>query len=277
MEAGIVDFEQQITKSNNFAFIPLRNIFLKSTGAFLMSSVPITGDGGNPNQRGSWSNQLPTKLKNDPSTVVTVISGSHGTGSLLQKQSGFTDYNLMEPHFYNEDFQTIKNMQNSNHYNQITFRLLNIKDYHCCEKVENGKGCPYPYKDSTTGIWYTRYKCRPAKPFGTHYKQQKKRLVDDIKGKGTYFNFNGSPAIQKTTLLVLAFCFSLNGDVCLAMRSDGDLSRIILEAEMRKIGIKNARLSPDQVDVLQSAASQTPGALEIYLQIKDFILTGKFF
>ena len=51
----------------------------------------------------------------------------------------------------------------------------------------------------------------------------------------------------------------------MALRRSANLSRMIVEAEMRKIGIKDAKIDSDQVEVLKKA--QNP-------KIKDIILTG---
>ena len=52
----------------------------------------------------------------------------------------------------------------------------------------------------------------------------------------------------------------------MALRRSADLSRMIMEAEMRKIGIEDAKLDEDQIEVLKTVA-QNP-------KIKDIILTG---
>ena len=70
---------------------------------------------------------------------------------------------------------------------------------------------------------------------------------------------------QRPDLLMFAWCFSSNGDVCMALRGNAELSRMILEADMRKIGIEDAKLHPDQITVLEKAQDKT---------IKDIILTG---
>ena len=70
---------------------------------------------------------------------------------------------------------------------------------------------------------------------------------------------------QKPDLLMFAWCFSSNGDVCMALRGNAELSRMIVEADMRKIGIEDAKLHPDQITVLEKAQDKT---------VKDIILTG---
>ena len=83
-------------------------------------------------------------------------------------------------------------------------------------------------------------------------KNHRERLVDFVDEK-------------KPDLLIIAWCYSTNGDVCMELRSNAILSRMIVEAEMRKIGIKDAKLNSDQVAVLKKAQDS---------KIKDIILTG---
>ena len=64
-----------------------------------MSNVPTTGG------RGGWKDQIEERIKNgtirnDPSEIVTILSGSHGNEKL---QSAFTDYHLREPELFRED------------------------------------------------------------------------------------------------------------------------------------------------------------------------------
>jgi Tfp pilus assembly pilus retraction ATPase PilT len=83
-------------------------------------------------------------------------------------------------------------------------------------------------------------------------KNHRQKLVDFVNEK-------------KPDLLIIAWCYSTNGDVCMELRSNAILSRMIVEAEMRKIGIKDAKLNSDQVAVLKKALDS---------KIKDIILTG---
>jgi len=91
-------------------------------------------------------------------------------------------------------------------------------------------------------------------------KNKGKKLLDDI-GKDT-------------TVLVIGWCYSLNGDVCMALRSDAVLSRMILEAEMREIGIKNAKLNSEQKKFLQAVTDRENNDGQGF---KEFFLHGKYF
>jgi len=82
--------------------------------------------------------------------------------------------------------------------------------------------------------------------------EPKKDLCEFVQGKNP-------------NMVVMAWCYSNNGDVCMALRRNADLSRMLVEAEMRKIGIKDAKIDEDQIEVLKKA--QNP-------KIKDIILTG---
>ena len=54
-------------------------------------------------------------------------------------------------------------------------------------------------------------------------------------------------------MIILDWCYSFNSDVCMALRSNAILSRMLVEAEMRMIGIERAKLHPKQIDVLEKA------------------------
>ena len=60
---------------------------------------------------------------------------------------------------------------------------------------------------------------------------------------------------ENPNMLIIAWCHSSNGDVCTALRVNGEMSRMIVEAEMRDIGIasNNSKLHPEQIEVLKSA------------------------
>ena len=56
-----------------------------------------------------------------------------------------------------------------------------------------------------------------------------------------------------TNVLMIGWCYANNGDLAMALRSDATLSRLILEQEMRDIGILNPRISDQQKEVLEEA------------------------
>ena len=60
---------------------------------------------------------------------------------------------------------------------------------------------------------------------------------------------------QNPNMLVIAWCYSTHGDVCMALRRNAEMSRMVLEAEMRHIGISSAKsiLHPKQKEVLKIA------------------------
>ena len=57
----------------------------------------------------------------------------------------------------------------------------------------------------------------------------------------------------KTNVLMIGWCHASNGDLAMALRSDATISRLILEQEMRDIGIVNPQISYEQREVLQEA------------------------
>ena len=72
---------------------------------------------------------------------------------------------------------------------------------------------------------------------------------------------------QKPNMLIMAWCYSANCDVSMVLRTNGEFSRLVLEAEMRDIGISTGRanLHQKQIEVLKKA--QISG-------VKTMVLTG---
>ena len=72
---------------------------------------------------------------------------------------------------------------------------------------------------------------------------------------------------QKPDMLIMAWCYSANCDVSMVLRTNGEFSRLVLEAEMRDIGISTGRanLHQKQIEVLKKA--QISG-------VKTMVLTG---
>ena len=52
---------------------------------------------------------------------------------------------------------------------------------------------------------------------------------------------------------MIGWCYANNGDLAMALRSDSTLSRLVLEQEMRDIGILNPQISDQQKEVLEEA------------------------
>ena len=59
----------------------------------------------------------------------------------------------------------------------------------------------------------------------------------------------------KPSMVIMAWCYSTNGDVCMALRSKAVFSRMLLESDMRSMGIQKAKLNEKQVEVLKIAAA----------------------
>ena len=58
----------------------------------------------------------------------------------------------------------------------------------------------------------------------------------------------------KPDMVIFDFCYSTNGDICMALRSNAVFSRMLLEADMRSMGIQKAKLNEKQVQILKIAA-----------------------
>ena len=235
-------------KSRNCMFLHLMDIWDNKThGAVLMSGLSITGRG--------WKNEV-CKLNNHgviPRTgpfKILVLSGTHGgqygngdyiPGKFNTPYSGFTvegyvkhdpkyvkgaPIGLLEGAFFTEDQKSANQLQHTLYFQENSDRDI---------KVLNMED-------------FNKQLCEKKNPPENH-RQKLLKAVED----------------EKPDLLVLAWCFSTNGDVCMALRSNAILSRMIVEADMRRIGIKNAKIDSDHVEVLKKA--QDPN-------IKDIILTG---
>ena len=66
-------------------------------------------------------------------------------------------------------------------------------------------------------------------------------------------------------MIVLDWCFSFNGDMCTALRSDAVFSQMLLEANMREIGIASdkATLSKEQKEALELATDDKVRAIAL--------------
>ena len=59
----------------------------------------------------------------------------------------------------------------------------------------------------------------------------------------------------KPNMVIMDWCYSTNGDVCMALRSNAVFARMLLEADMRSMGIQKAKLNEKQIEVLKIAAT----------------------
>ena len=154
-----------------------------------------------------------------------------------------------------ESKELISELRRNPNYGKVTFQLFNIKDYHFCDP---------------------NYQC-VCDPSKHTFKSRAKELSDDLSGKGENLiwkwksNLDGKPELtqdkaEKTTYLALGWCWSFNGDVNLALRSNAEMSRLIMETNMKNIGIKGAKLSEEQKEFLEKATDEI---------IKDMFVEGK--
>ena len=247
---------KELLDNENFALFQLTDVFLWN--GYLASPVPTTTGGVK-----EWFTEEFKKIgiPNDPMSRITVLCGGHGgIGNDGKLYSGFTNYECLDQNFYNEFDHVIKDLrkckspvgsnscQKQGCMCKMDFKLLNIKNYHSCKSCPNHSYFNY--------LRNTVFKIECLK----YCEKQTKKLLDDI-GKDT-------------TVLVIGWCYSLNGDVCMALRSDAVLSRMILEAEMREIGIKNAKLNSEQKKFLQAVTDRENNDGQGF---KDFFLHGKYF
>ena len=224
--------------SSQFMFLHLLNVWSDKThGAVLMSSLPTTGRGWERELEHIWKTKT-TISKTKPFKIL-VLSGSHGgrniDGSWNTAISGFTNKDCLEAKFYQEDLKIAAELEKEFKTDnpELTIEVTDIANY-------NKQLC-----DETIPAKIMKMVKLPR-------KNHRERLVDFVDKK-------------RPDLLIIAWCYSTNGDICNELRRNALLSRMIVEAEMRKIGIKDAKLDSDQIEVLKKA--QDPN-------IKDIILTG---
>ena len=237
-----------LERSSNCMFFHLYDIWDNKThGAVFMSGLTTTGRG--------WKKEV-LKL-NDNGAIPTnrpfktlVLSGTHGgqykdgdyiSGEFNTSYSGFTaegyvsndpkykqgdPKGLLEGKLFTEDQESAKQLRPILNFQENSDRDI---------KVLNMED-------------FNKQLCEKKNPPEDHREKLLRRVQE-----------------EKPDLVVFAWCYSTNGDVCMALRQDATLSRMIVEAEMRRIGIKDAKIDSDQVEVLKKA--QDP-------KIKDIILTG---
>ena len=206
-------------------------------------------------------------LENCQETVVTIVDGTHGGKNGI---SGFSDMACIVQKPYTgekmikESVKLISKFRENPDTCNITFQLLDVKDFHFCRRAR----CPVYLGRSK------KYLCGPSTQT---YEKRKSQLVDVLKGNSgevlKWKNGEKHPTnptektkAETTNFLVFGWCYSLNGDVCTALRSDLVMSQLILETNMKMIGIKNVQLSDEQMNFLEKACNKN---------IKDLFVTGK--
>ena len=84
------------------------------------------------------------------------------------------------------------------------------------------------------------------------YHQNSERLIEDIK--------RFDPKV-----LALAWCFSINGDVSMALRQEGIFAKMVMEHDLREITRNpEAKLDADQANLIQSMADTAPQNVFLY-------------
>ena len=154
-------------------------------------------------------------LENRPETVVTIVDGTHGDKYGI---SGFSDMAciLQEPYtgekMIKESIKLISKFRENPDACNITFQLVDVKDFHFCRRAR----CP---------VYLGRSKKYLCGPITQTYEKRKSQLVDVLKGyRGEVLKWkNGAKhptkptektKAEKTNFLVFGWCYSLNGDVC---------------------------------------------------------------
>lgn len=216
--------------SQDFIFLKLMNIW-SSSNCILMSPVFTTGT----NELDQLLKLIDKKeIENTQSTIVTIFTGTHGSRNSLE--SGFSNVNNLDIFSsyktYDKFSQRVKELRKcrcSSGYPcacKIKFFIENIKDFHVCK---NGIPCRYFLNGSAE-------ECKFPQNYETQSQNLCKRILE-----------------QKPTILILAWCYSSNGDVCMALRQNAILSQMLMESDMRNMGIPSAYLNHQQKSVLRAA------------------------
>ena len=199
------------------------------------------------------------KLENTPETVVSILDGTHGA---RDGSSGFSFMPRIDDSKYSgskmikDRKEIIRELKRSPNV-KITFQLFDMKDYHFCRpRTQSHKtGCVCNNQSDHT------------------FQSRTKELSSDLTGKGKNlvwkWKVGTNPSkerAEKTTYLAFGWCYSFGGDVNLALRSDAEMSRLIMETNMKNIGIKGAELSEEQKEFLEKATDES---------IKDMFVEGK--
>ena len=222
------------------------------------------------------------KLKNSPETVVSILGGTHGGND---GASGFSFMPHIEhptypgPEIMKDYKDIISELKKDPACCKITFQLYDMIDYHFCDPKHYREG----YPNTSIGKPGCLYKLDSKDPnsewvgsckkSGQNFESQTKELIADLTGKGKNlvwkWKSGSNPSKErgeKTTYLALGWCHSFYGDVNLALRSNAEMSRLIIETNMKNIGIEEAELSKEQKEFLEKATNKN---------IKDLYVEGK--
>ena len=222
------------------------------------------------------------KLKNSPETVVSILGGTHGSND---GRSGFSymphiDDSTKALHlrypgpiimeYYKAAIGALKKDPACCN---ITFQLFDIKEYHFCDpeycdEYISKLGCIYQIDTSDPNSKWVG-SCQKS---GQKFENRTKELIADLNGQGKnlVWKWNSAPdpskeSAEKTTYLALGWCYSFGGDVNLALRSNAEMSRLIMETNMKNIGIEGAELNQEQKEFLEKATDE---------KIKDLFVEG---
>ena len=184
-------------------------------------------------------------LKNEESTRVLILSGSHGDG--VSGHSGLTDIEKLKDasdnhdgditiQFYEGDCMRagVRPVKPRLDIQKLPLMKESIPDITKIKKLnplffQNSYLCDDNISKITFQVTSIAY-----------YHKNEEKLIKDIK------RFNPK-------VLALAWCFSINGDVSLALRQEGVFARMVMEHDMREITKNpNAQLDDDQGAIIES-------------------------
>ena len=231
--------DKEYEYSPYFMFLSLHDVYRESMGgaAYLDSRVPVTG---------RWKIEFDILMGNGiiPKTPfkILVLSGTHGSN----KYSNSDHFKIPICGYSDERFLKSDNPKDPKYDLDKDFYKQDLKI--ADDLMEK-------HKNLTVVVKHMK-----------HFSKAQ-TLVENIFGFDKKKKLRNYVLDQKPNMLIMAWCYSANCDVSMVLRSNAELSRLVLEAEMREIGISpgKANLHPRQIKVLEKA--QMPG-------VKTMVLTG---
>ena len=223
---------------------------LTKEGPILMSTTAVTGgtvmdklreDIIAAKERGILTNQKETK--------AMILTGSHGgnvTGASALTDKEYIDYDLYEHDCRRVGLRTYPDPTTK----PETTKPPDINEIRRIKRVGKSFLGDREICDMTFQVVNIAF-----------YHNQPEKLVEDIECFGP-------------SVIIIAWCFSINGDVAMALRKEGVFARMMLEFDIKEVSQNpEARLGEDQVQILEKMLERDDTGSRKY---KDCVLTGPF-
>ena len=208
--------------------------FYMTEGAILMTPNATSGNGITEELKKMLVKHVKKKMiDNNEDTKVLTITGTHGDSSGV---SALTDINQAEYELYEEDCKKIGILPHPDPDTQAPKKPKNAwpDGIPPISDIKKAGGSNNGFQDDNRLDKMTFQGVNLA-----HYTGKTERLIQDIK--------EFQPAV-----LILAWCYSNNGDVAMALRREAVFARMVMDHDIREV-TKNvsAKASDKQVDLIQ--------------------------